>query len=300
MIRRTFKADDMEARFERYGYTIIRRFIDTPSIEALKLLYEKNKIDSDRSFYVSHWIEGGNFKKVIDEGIQQILYPFAKHYLLDYVPVFAALSVKHSKPDSAMHLHQDWAHVDEKRFRSVNVWVAVDETTPDNGAICLLKGSHRLFDDVRGVSTPDTFRYIGEEALQPYLTGIYLQPGDAVVWDHRVIHGSYTNRSGQLRLGAVINMRPADSEFVLYYMSPQKKSETIEVYSPTPDFFVSYDSVNHPEDVEKQKLMFSYPYHDIHITQEKLDRFLQTEFPGEFPHIEKPQKWNKWFNLLAQ
>ncbi len=286
-IKRTFKSDDIEEKFVKYGYTIIRNFINKDEIEELRQLYKDNELPNPpKSFYVSHWIEGGSSKKNIDVGIQKVLVPRAQQYLDDFIPVFAAMSVKHPAPDSAMHLHQDWAHVDETKYRSLNVWVAMDETTSENGAICLLKGSHRLFDYARGVAIPETFRHIGSENLQKYLTNIYLNPGDAVAWDHRVIHGSLTNHSNKLRLAAVVNMRPAESAFLLYYIKPgseARNAETnIEVYSPEMDFFISYDSVNHPTDVEKTTFLKKYPYCDLNIKEPDLVKFLMDEFPGEF------------------
>ena len=291
-MKKTFKSDDIEEKFAKYGYTIIRNFINKEEIAELREIYEQNKIvNSTRSFYVSHWIEGGNSKKNIDDGLQKVLVSRAQQYLDDFIPVFAALSVKHPAADSAMHLHQDWAHVDESRYRSLNFWVAIDETNEYNGAICLLKGSHRLFDYVRGVALPDTFRHIGSDNLQKYLTNIYLNPGDVVAWDHRVIHGSLTNVSDKIRLAAVVNMRPAESEFLLFYTKPGQDSKEVEVYTPEKDFFVTYDSVNHPEDVEKTPMLRKYKFHDLNIKEPDLMNFLKKEFPGEFPQIEKRESF---------
>jgi hypothetical protein len=291
MIKRTFNADDIEEKFVKYGFTIIRNFINKDEIEELRKVYEENRVKGDaKSFYVSHWIENGDSKKNIDLGLQKVLAPHAAKYLNNFIPVFAALSVKQPKPDSAMYLHQDWAHVDETQYRSLNFWVPLDGTDENNGAICLLKGSHRLFDYVRGVALPDTFRHIGSEKLQKYLTNIYLNPGDAVAWDHRVIHGSLTNISKNVRLAAVVNMRPAESEFLLFYTKPDGQCKEVEVYTPERDFFIAYDSINNPTDVEKTPMLRSYPYHDINVHEADLVNFLTSEFPGEFPQFETKKK----------
>lgn len=291
-MKRVFNADDIEEKFVKYGYTIIRNLINEDEVEELRQVYEQNRMDNaNKSFYVSHWIEGGDTKANIDLGVQKVLVPAAQKYLNDYVPVFAAMSVKHPKPDSAMHLHQDWAHVDETKFRSINMWVALDETNDKNGAICLLKGSHRLFDYTRGVSIPDTFRHIPTEKLHKYLTDIYLGPGDAVAWDHRVVHGSNTNFTNKMRLAAVVNMRPADAQFLLYYIKPQTEIKDVEVYAPDHDFFIAYDSVNHPTVVEQVPFVKKYPYQDLNVQEADLVKFLTTEFPGEFPQLEKPKSF---------
>ena len=298
MIKRTFNSDDIENRFAKYGYSIIRNFINKEEIKELHQVYEDNKIQNpNRSFYVSHWIEDGSSKKNIDLGLQKVLVPRAQSYLADFIPVFAALSVKYPAPDSAMHLHQDWAHVDEKKYRSLNFWVSLGDTNSENGAICLLKGSHRLFDSVRGVALPDTFKHIGSKNLEKFLTNIYLGPGDAVAWDHRVIHGSLVNKSNEIRLGAVINMRPAESDFLLFYTNPDANGEEVQVYTPEKDFFITYDSVNRPRDVESTPMLRKYKYEDLNVKESDLVNFLTREFPGEFPEYEKkPSFFSKLFS----
>lgn len=301
MGKRTFNADDIEANFIKYGFTIIRNFVNKEELLHLRSVYENNKLaNPPKSFYVSHWIENGSSKSNIDLGIQEVLVPRAQSYLNDFIPVFAAMSVKHPAPDSAMHLHQDWAHVDETIYRSLNFWVSIGDTNEKNGAICLLKGSHRLFDYVRGVALPDTFRHIGSDNLQKYLTNVYLQPGDAVAWDHRVIHGSLTNSSNEVRLAAVVNMRPRESKFLLFYTNPEKGCKDVEVYAPEKDFFIKYDSVNHPQDVEKSPMVEKFPYLDINIHEADLVEFLTKEFPGEFAEFEKQKSFFSNFSFFSR
>ena len=106
-MKRVFNADDIEEKFVKYGYTIIRNLINKEEIAELKKVYEENQIpNTNRSFYVSHWIEGGDTKANIDLGVQKVLVPKAQNYLNDYVPVFAAMSVKHPKPDENVG-HED-------------------------------------------------------------------------------------------------------------------------------------------------------------------------------------------------
>jgi hypothetical protein len=279
----TFRQEIYQKPLDKYGYVILQNFANAEEINELLKVYEENKPENpDRQFYVSHWLKGGNLKKNIDSGLQRILVPLAQKYIDNHVPVFAALSIKHPGKESAMQLHQDWAHVNEEKFRSINIWVALNDIDHTNGPICLVKGSDRLFNEPRGVDTPQTFRYIGEENLQPYLTDIYLKAGDAIAWDHRVIHGSRINYSDKNRVAAVINLRPVESEFLLYYGVELPDITEVEVYQAMDEFFIEYDSVNQWSDVRKANYLYKMPYKDLHITEEKLKIFLGKEFPGEF------------------
>lgn len=281
-MRRIFKSDAIESSFRKFGYTVIRNFISSSEVDCLLNVYNLNKEPNySKQFYVSHWIENSCSKRNIDYGLQKILVPRAQEYLLDYIPVFAAMSVKHPGTDSAMELHQDWSHVDEAFFCSLNIWVSLGVTNKDNGSICLVKGSHSLFNYPRGVSMPSTFQHIGSSNLKKYLIDIELAAGDALIWDHRLIHGSRVNRTQHTRLAAIVNMRPRDSDFLLYYYEGSKEDAqepNIKIYSPDPDFFISYDSVNRPEDVKQTRFLGKLPYRDINIWEEDLILFLKREF----------------------
>ncbi len=284
-----FKADALQERFEKYGYIIIRNFISSDEIKYLWGVYNDTKdIITDRSFYISQWTDKNELKMKISDAVTSVIKNKAQEYLNGYVPVFGVFGVKHPKPDSAMYLHGDWAHVDETLFRTVNVWSPLLDIDKDNGAICLIKGSHRLFNYIRGVDIPDPFYKVGEKNLYPYVTDIYLNAGDAIMWDHRTVHGSRTNFSNGPRVAAVLNMRPAESTFYLYYGVPPMEPTAIEVYAPPADFFVANDSANNPELIKKASTYVeSIEYQDTDVDEAKLKKFLVDEFPGEFPQFEE-------------
>jgi len=288
-MNRTFKADALQAQFEKYGYIIVRNFLTKEEIDGLWTVYDDNqKVVTDRSFYISQWSDNKEMKFKINDAVQKVLVPKAQQYLNNYDPVFAVFGVKHPQPDSAMYLHGDWTHVDETKFRTVNVWCPLQEITPTNGAVCLLKGSNRLFNYIRGAAIPDTFHHIGEKNLMPYLDDIYLNAGDALMWDHTIIHGSRTNTSDSPRVAAIVNMRPAESTFYLYFANPPENPKTIEVYAPPSDFFLTNDSANNPELVKQSSTFIEeIPYVDPKIDEKMLISFLAKEFPGEFPQIKK-------------
>lgn len=288
-MKRTFKADALQNQFEKYGYIIVRNFISPEEIKYLWSIYEEtSNIITDRSFYISQWTNKNQMKQKISDAVTSVIKNKAEEYLNGYVPVFGVFGVKHPKPDSAMYLHGDWAHVDETLYRTVNIWCPLLDINEKNGAICLIKGSHRLFDYIRGVGMHDPFYKIGEKNLYPYVSDIYMNAGDVIMWDHRTIHGSRTNISNGPRVAAVLNMRPVESNFYLYYGVPSMKPTNIEVYAPPADFFVANDSANDPELI-KQSSQFvkSIDYVDPDIDEAKLENFLITEFPGEFPELEK-------------
>jgi ectoine hydroxylase-related dioxygenase (phytanoyl-CoA dioxygenase family) len=286
--RQTFKDSVLQERFEKYGFIIVRNFLDRQTISSLWQVYEENAdVVTDRAFFISQWSNKYEHKERINQAVQAALVPRAAQYLDDYSPVFAVFGVKHPAKDSGMYLHQDWSHVDETRFRTVNVWCPLLDLNPDNGPVHLLKGSHRLFDTWRGVDIPDSFNSPGEDVLRPFMTDIVLNAGDAVMWDHRIIHGSGVNRSDRTRVAAIVNMRPRESKFYLFYADSYEQVKEIEVFEPPHDFFTANDSANDPALV-KQRAVFChrFPYSPLSVSEEGLKGFLHREFPGEFDEFE--------------
>jgi ectoine hydroxylase-related dioxygenase (phytanoyl-CoA dioxygenase family) len=284
----TFTRPDLQERFEKYGYIIVKNFLSPEEISHLWKVYHENEdVVSNRSFYISQWSDYREKKFKINDAVQKVLVPKAQTFLDDYTPVFAVMGVKHPKPDSAMYLHGDWTHVDESKFRTVNVWCPLLNITANNGAVCVIKGSNRLFNYIRGAAIPDAFHHIGEKKLDPYLTDIYLEAGDAIMWDHAIIHGSRVNVSKDTRVAAIVNMRPAASSFYLYFAEPPEQPDFIEVYEPPQDFFLTNDSANDPMLIKKaSKFIERIPYQDPKVFELDLINFLQKEFPGENEYID--------------
>jgi len=276
----SFKDNELQERFEKFGYVTMKNFLDKETISHLHSIYEQtSNVVTDKSFFISQWSNKSDIKDKINREVQKALVPRAQKYLNNYEPVFAVFGVKHPKPDSNMYLHQDWSHVDETSFRTINVWCPLLDLTANHGPVQLIKGSHRLFDTWRGVDIPDSFLDIGAENLKPYLTDIILEAGDVLMWDHRIIHGSGINSSDTTRVAAIVNMRPKDAKFYLFYADSYKDVKEIEVFEPPADFFTANDSANEPGLV-KERAVFChhFPYEKLKVSEKQLSKFLDEEF----------------------
>lgn len=267
--------------FEKQGYIIVKNFISKDEINYLLRIYEETQnVVQGKKFFISQWSDNKELKFKINDAVQKVILHKAQSILDDYVPVFGVFGVKHPGKGSEMYLHGDWTHVDETKFRTVNVWTPLLDINGKNGAICLLKGSNRLFNFIRGAEIPDAFENLGEQKISPFLTDIYLNAGDAIMWDHCVIHGSRENKSKKTRVAAVLNLRPKDSDFYLYFASSRLNPEFIDVYKPPKDFFLESDSANNPNLIrESSKLIERIPYSPPEISYETLKKFMTTEFP---------------------
>ncbi|MCF8463364.1 MAG: phytanoyl-CoA dioxygenase family protein [Flavobacteriales bacterium] len=277
-----FRDIALNKTFEKYGYVVLKRFLDEETILRLRQVYEENiDVVTDKAFYISQWSNKQDKKERINKAVQSALVARAQNYLNGYEPVFAVFGVKHPQQDSEMYLHQDWAHVDETYYRTVNVWCPLLDISKDRGPVHVINGSHRLFDTWRGVDIPDSFQEIGVDELKKYLTDILMEAGDVIMWDHRIIHGSGVNHSDVTRVAAIVNMKPTAAKFYLFYADSIENPKKIEVFEPSEDFFVSNDSANEPGLVkEKAIFIHQFPYCKPQVTEAVLQRFMLDEFPN--------------------
>lgn len=126
----------------------------------------------------------------------------------------AGLFIKEPNDPTSIKWHQDGFHMDlSNNDESLRAWVALTETSVENGTMSVIPGSHRggfiphAEDDsarhiaLRGehISRPD-----GEDAAVP----VCLSPGQMSLHHVRTIHGSPGNRTGQRRMTVAITFLP--------------------------------------------------------------------------------------------
>lgn len=126
-------------------------------------------------------------------------------------------------PESKVYPHQDWSFTDERRNgRSFTLWVALTDSTEEMGTIGVVPKSHLWSDILR--FTPNEVYHNGEnnwfnvnDADFEYLP---LKAGQAVLWDHRLIHQSMPNRSAVDRVHVSFAILPENETLKLFWKSP--------------------------------------------------------------------------------
>ncbi|MCS7225285.1 MAG: phytanoyl-CoA dioxygenase family protein [Armatimonadetes bacterium] len=96
--------------------------------------------------------------------------------------------------------HQDWPYW--KGSHKVSVWVALDETTKDNGCLRVIPGSHLRPLPHHNTATGKGFGYrlSDDQVNASEAVDLPLMPGDALFFHDLLIHSSYPNRTGKDRL----------------------------------------------------------------------------------------------------
>ena len=78
-----------------------------------------------------------------------------------------------------------------------------------------------------------------EGLLREYLKPIYLDEGEAILLDPRVVHNSLANLSDKTRVAALVGIIPEDSEIILSHCEAGSEENVVEQHLFSDDYFLN-------------------------------------------------------------
>jgi hypothetical protein len=148
-----------------------------------------------------------------------------------------------NREDNPVPLHQDWTFVDEPSGQeSYTIWVALCDITDETGAVGVMPGSHRDLDQIR--YTPNE-KYTGYEKIPAYASDrpvsyIRMKAGQALLWNHKLVHNSLPNISDVERRNASFCITGASAQLKSFWCSPEH-GQVVDFDVPD-DFYFTINS----------------------------------------------------------
>jgi len=136
--------------------------------------------------------------------------PLASH-LVDHQALIWCTSVKWPGVGGVVGPHRDPTFVDERRFRSVGIFCALSDLTQDTGTLEVLPGSHRHSLEVRIHQSERNLLPDLPSDVENDFVPVVLSAGEAVVYDHSLVHRSSAQRSGAPRIAAMSVVVPSSA-----------------------------------------------------------------------------------------
>jgi ectoine hydroxylase-related dioxygenase (phytanoyl-CoA dioxygenase family) len=220
---RIMQNEKLEQKLNEDGYIVIKNFL---SPEALQDLIDYNK-NNQPEFNAEHIINSvwhtrdedykiRTIRKIID-----VYTPFCDKYFVDYKIFGGSFVIKPSGGKGASQPHIDYGIVDEDKFRSFNLWIPLVKLTKENGALQVMKGSHKIRNVFRGPNIPDVTADI-REYLWNSSDYLFINAGDAVLYDHRAIHCSRNNFSSIARVATSCALTSSAAHMMAYFMNNEQ------------------------------------------------------------------------------
>jgi ectoine hydroxylase-related dioxygenase (phytanoyl-CoA dioxygenase family) len=223
--RPIFKSPDVQESFELKGYVklpVLEAFEVDQLREVFAEMIGEDVQNTDYGMYISLEEPDAELKTSIVERVSGLVLPQVSEHFINCKSHLGSFLVKSPSPTSYTYPHQDWTFVDWPDFCSITVWIALVDTSEDNGALGFVNGSHKFFDQVIGSPSPDfrTFTQGHEDLLYEYLEFVPLKAGEAIAFNNRTIHGAPPNVTDGNRLAVAIGMTPAEAQLYHYYLVP--------------------------------------------------------------------------------
>lgn len=227
----------LQQRLDRDGFIRVP-FLDAAGVELLRSLWDETGPDHVRGIYSNvHGLDPETNRRV-DRVITRLFEaPF--HRLFAGARLAgASFLVKGAGPDSASTMHQDWNNVEEDRAQSLSIWVPLVDVDERNGALHVIRGSHRLRRSVRSLDAPSVYLDF-TDVLEPSLQCVHARAGDAVIYAHNLFHGSKPNASLDVRVCAVSGIVNLDQRLVHHRHAADAGLDTFDVFEVERDFYFS-------------------------------------------------------------
>jgi hypothetical protein len=225
-MRNIFKAREHNLAFNKQGYLLLDG-LDIGMIKRMDEFFLVNTPQNFSGWHNSLELHSPEQKAKIYEFLKNVFDDHASKYLDNYLAVAGTFVSKKSDEDSVVHLHPDWAFVNEAAYTSLNLWIPLCQTDASNGALTVLKGSHKIIQNVRGMGIPLGFKF-SRDVMAKYLTLIPMKPGSILFYDSRLLHASGANRSGRPRTVASVSLIPAEAT-PLHYLGTEDGVIELEV-----------------------------------------------------------------------
>jgi hypothetical protein len=209
-VMRTFNDDEHEQEYRRSGVVVLPApILDADQVASLRDLSGRTAPPDDHGIANDYCRDDRMRLRTATSAIRPMLEETLAELFADHRLVLASFIVKAPGDESAMVLHEDRTHVDERHHRGGNLWITLDDVGPDltNGGIEVLPRSHLLTDNLVGTRTPDPWRPY-ERFLRRHLVRPELPAGAAVYYDNRTLHASPANETATARVAVACLIVP--------------------------------------------------------------------------------------------
>jgi hypothetical protein len=237
----------LNRNFLELGYQRINQLISKEQVLFLADYYRQHPFQYNEPFVSTNYASDKNYRRNIFNTLDGLLFPVLDTVLDDYMGLTAAMFVKKARQKSEVGLHMDWQMVDEQQHIGLNVWMPLVNTNCLNGCIKVVPGSHRENFMPRGPNYLGLQDLMSQPIAKNYLKPLYLNAGDALIFDNRLVHLSDKNRWFKDRMALSYLMIPKSAQPLHFYFETEGKQITsIRKYHVDQSFYIEDIKYEHP------------------------------------------------------
>lgn len=237
----------LQQQLQERGYAVVP-FLEKNEVEEVTAFYNSNLPAQRNAFHTTHFFTDREYKRAVNDFlVTKVQRAFHKCVVDGYVGVFANFMVKEPNADSLMPLHADWCYVDEPQHNSYAIWVPLTDTDTNNGCLCVIPYSQHLVKDIRGPRILQWNYPVNESLIKEMGLPVPVKAGEAIIYNHRLMHYSGVNESKEARVAFNVSVVPSNVP-IIHYAMPEGESEILKFAVSGSDFFLEYDNFKTPDE----------------------------------------------------
>ncbi len=285
-----FLDTEIQAKFDSDGFVKIP-LLNANEVEDLKNYYLAQKHDhiGEYGFHVSLDNDNEDYIKGVFEKLFGVLVPKLNPILTNYKPFTASYVIKEAGLQNIVPPHQDWTFVDETKFCSATVWIPIMDVNKNNGALSVIRGSHKVFNEPRMSPSPQSKSVLSNHLFDvfPYVEVIDMKAGEALIFNNRTVHASPPNISGTTRIGVGIGITQKDAQLLHHYELPNTNGK-VNVYKVDETFFKKFNNkklsqlYTNNQEPQGLEVIATYKKNNPNYTKAEITSLIATKTPAKF------------------
>lgn len=274
--RQILKDEKLNEQLRERGYITVP-FLNKEEVDSLiKTFYDNHKSDINH-FYATAHVNDLDFRERMNQEIRKVYNRAISGYFINCRPLGGSYIVKPIGQQGLLQPHQDWSIVEEDLYRSYNIWIPLVDLTESNGTISVLPGSHNWVKaGCRHLTIPCVYGKV-YDLVWENMTQLYLKAGEALIYDHALVHASGVNKTNELRLACAYGIIPEEAEMRYFW----NNNGQVEKYASNPEYFMTQNIFTGPHGLTKLADV-DYDFHQI--TEDEFYTLAGIEKPDEAIH----------------
>ena len=261
-VKPIFKDDKYQHDFEQNGFVTLP-MLNNVQVDELNSFFASTQKQHETVANLHHTTtdtENIELINLVDKKIKSIFLPELDKVLCNFKALVGCFNIKETGSGSATGTHQDPTFVDELKYTSANVWVALQDIDKNNGSLYFIAGSNHAVSSLRVVPQFPPYYQSFHDSLLQMATHVPLKKGEAVIFNNSVIHGATENLSNHIRLAATLLVCSEQAEWLLYYKEKNAPTDRVEKYHLNLDTFISMPKGGRPNmQMFQEYLTYDFP-----------------------------------------
>lgn len=250
--QKQFVNEKLQTTYNEQGF-VTTPLLSQEEVKQLSDWFYANQPDSGGNFQATIEIQDETYRLKVNAMVKDVIGSKIKKLLPGYRAIVGGYVIKPPAEGGIKKMHSDWQYTDEKVQPSFSVWVPLLPVDKENGAMMFIPGSHKQATFLRGQNTVNAYDIIEPILKADRVVTIAQPPGEAVIFDQRILHGSGENYTTVPRLAMTLTIAPEEADLVHFYRDPATQPQnTMTKYVVPEAFYLDYD-FNFPPD-EKYKV----------------------------------------------